>query len=138
MKQAVVHEKDIDNLDLNQAIARLQDIDNKQISLAVLASRLRYRNPVIPNIGTNSYDHQSTQLTTTQGGDAMDLSAVNVRPHGPLTPQEKERRRKLGLCIYCGETGHVIRNCPIKPPGGPISASTFDTGSINKRDSEKV
>ncbi|POS81975.1 hypothetical protein EPUL_006623 [Erysiphe pulchra] len=138
LKQAVVHEKDIDNLDLDRAIARLQDIDNKQRSLAALASKLRYRSPVIPSISASSYDYQSTQLTTTQGGDAMDLSAVNVRPHGPLSPQEKERRRKLGLCIYCGGTGHVIRNCPIKPPSAPGSASTFYTSSNVKGDSEKA
>lgn len=39
-----------------------------------------------------------------------------------LTQQEKERRRKLNLCLYCGNGGHYADNCPAKasrssPPG---------------------
>ena len=32
----------------------------------------------------------------------MDLSASR----GKVAPQERERRRKMGLCYYCGEAGH--------------------------------
>jgi hypothetical protein len=28
-----------------------------------------------------------------------------------LSPQEKEERMQKGLCLYCGEPGHVIANC---------------------------
>ncbi|KAL6074379.1 hypothetical protein STEG23_012129 [Scotinomys teguina] len=39
-----------------------------------------------------------------------------------LTQEEKERRRKLNLCLYCGSGGHYADNCPAKasknsPPG---------------------
>jgi len=33
-----------------------------------------------------------------------------------LTAREKERRRKLGLCDYCGEKGHPVARCPVCPP----------------------
>lgn len=41
----------------------------------------------------------------------MDLSAGR----GRLTQQERQRRRQLNLCLYCGEGGHMIRNCPTIP-----------------------
>lgn len=31
-----------------------------------------------------------------------------------LTPQEKRRRRSLGLCLYCGGQGHRAEGCPRK------------------------
>lgn len=46
---------------------------------------------------------------------------------GPLTDQEKERRRREGLCLYCGQAGHALDTCPVAPrssstnnrPSGP-------------------
>ncbi len=60
--------------------------------------------------------------TTTQGGNLMDLS----RNRGPLTPEEKQRRRSQGLCLYCGGTGHIASNCPnrglkIREIGNPVT-----------------
>ena len=31
---------------------------------------------------------------------------------GKLTPQERERRIKAGLCLFCGQSGHMARDCP--------------------------
>ena len=36
---------------------------------------------------------------------------------GPLTQEEKERRRKLLLCLYCGKPGHFARDCSVRPKG---------------------
>jgi hypothetical protein len=36
------------------------------------------------------------------------------KTHGPLSKEEKERRRKENLCLYCGSTDHQLDNCPIK------------------------
>lgn len=46
-------------------------------------------------------DNQSSNNTTT-------------RRFAPLTPEEKDRRKKLGLCLYCGDQGHNAVNCPRK------------------------
>uniref|UniRef100_A0A8C5LPW7 Uncharacterized protein n=1 Tax=Leptobrachium leishanense TaxID=445787 RepID=A0A8C5LPW7_9ANUR len=35
---------------------------------------------------------------------------------GPLTPEEKARRRALDLCFYCGGPLHRISACPLRPP----------------------
>lgn len=44
-------------------------------------------------------------------GDPMDLSAF----WGPLTAEEKDRRRKKKLCLYCGKHGHMAMACPVIP-----------------------
>ena len=42
-------------------------------------------------------------------GSAMDLSQAR---RGPLSPEEKERLDKLGLCRYCKKPGHQLNKCP--------------------------
>lgn len=39
-----------------------------------------------------------------------------VRPRGPLSQEERTRRRLANLCLFCGDGGHVVSNCPIAPP----------------------
>ena len=39
------------------------------------------------------------------------LMEIDATKHGPVTPEEKARRRSLGLCFYCGGQ-HLIDNCP--------------------------
>lgn len=52
--------------------------------------------------------HQSPAPT---GPAPMDLDAVRVRR---LTPEEKQRRRDQGLCLYCGGSNHFAQACPLK------------------------
>ena len=47
--------------------------------------------------------------------------------HGPLAPEEKQRRRDAGLCLYCANPGHIALNCPVKPAQGPhLNATMVD------------
>jgi hypothetical protein len=55
----------------------------------------------------------SPPATTSDGATPMELNYVS---RGRLTDAERERRRDNKLCNYCGEPGHVVRNCPIAPP----------------------
>uniref|UniRef100_A0A8C5MTM1 ribonuclease H n=1 Tax=Leptobrachium leishanense TaxID=445787 RepID=A0A8C5MTM1_9ANUR len=41
-----------------------------------------------------------------------------------LPPEEMARRRTNRLCLYCGQAGHVIRNCPEKTEGGGKKMNT--------------
>lgn len=34
--------------------------------------------------------------------------------HNALSPDEKMQRRQANLCLYCGGTGHFLRNCPVR------------------------
>ncbi|KAL0151259.1 hypothetical protein M9458_053450 [Cirrhinus mrigala] len=38
-----------------------------------------------------------------------------------LSPSERARRIWNHLCLYCGETNHVIRSCPVRPPRPAVS-----------------
>ena len=82
-------------------------------------------------------------------GDSMDLSATRTAPRpaipatlapsgaagaprrsfrrGPLSVEERDRRFRQGLCMYCGEPGHMAMSCPArpaKPRGAPLNART--------------
>ncbi|KAI7488145.1 hypothetical protein KC351_g2197 [Hortaea werneckii] len=66
--------------------------------------------------GNRKSTSQTTTTTTVSAGDPMDLSAVSgargARPPGPLTPKERAYRKAHNLCNYCGESGHLVSNCP--------------------------
>ena len=48
-------------------------------------------------------------MPTNDGSVPMEIDSV--RRFRPLNSEETERRRHEGLCLYCGEKGHVVRNC---------------------------
>ena len=41
----------------------------------------------------------------------MQIDTVRFKP---LTLEEKRRRMEEGLCLYCGDVGHKVGNCPKK------------------------
>jgi hypothetical protein len=52
----------------------------------------------------------------------MELNAIPDRRGQPkfkkLTPEEKERRRREGLCLYCGSNQHHLDGCNLRKPQG--------------------
>lgn len=57
--------------------------------------------------------------------NAMEVDALRTKR---LTPEEKQRRRDLGLCLYCGGKDHYANACPAK--GGSIQASVVSTADL--------
>jgi hypothetical protein len=57
-----------------------------------------------------------------QGPEPMDLNYVSDPREKPkftkLTPEEKERRRREGLCLYCGSNKHQLDGCNLRRPQG--------------------
>ena len=45
------------------------------------------------------------------GTEPMEVGSV----HSPLSKEERDLRRRNGLCLYCGKKGHFIRECTSKP-----------------------
>ena len=43
----------------------------------------------------------------------MDLDATNQRRYTNLSTQERERRIKNRLCLRCGKSGHMIKDCRV-------------------------
>ncbi|KAL0185720.1 hypothetical protein M9458_017390, partial [Cirrhinus mrigala] len=50
-----------------------------------------------------------------------------------LSLEERERRLRNNLCLYCGLAGHVRASCPTRPPRQPSSVSS-DKSSSNSCD----
>lgn len=44
----------------------------------------------------------------------VDMTKEQSKFSKKLTVEEKERRRRLNLCMYCGEGGHYLDKCPKK------------------------
>lgn len=112
LQQALIFERDIYSLEFNEAVSRLQDIDNRIQTFTRNIARLRPQGK--NNMMSKNMQPTSIPLTTTQGGDAMDLSTASVGPRAPLSDDEKNRRRELGLCFYCGKKGHRVERCFLK------------------------
>ena len=49
---------------------------------------------------------------TTSAPEPMEV----VETH--ITPQERQRRMRRGLCLYCGEVGHYKSQCQLRPTRG--------------------
>uniref|UniRef100_A0A3B3WGT0 Ty3 transposon capsid-like protein domain-containing protein n=1 Tax=Poecilia mexicana TaxID=48701 RepID=A0A3B3WGT0_9TELE len=63
------------------------------------------------------------------------LTSSHVEPmqigNTRLTPEERQRRLRSRLCIYCGEPNHVIGNCPV-PTGPAVKAGRLPAPSTAK------
>ncbi|KAI2667669.1 Transposon Tf2-9 polyprotein [Labeo rohita] len=57
-------------------------------------------------------------LSTETGPEPMQLGSTK------LTLEERERRLRSNLCLYCGQAGHIRANCPTRPPRPSSSVSS--------------
>lgn len=51
----------------------------------------------------------SSSVRTSSQEEPMQLGRAR------LSPEERQRRIGAGQCLYCGKTGHIIPNCPVRP-----------------------
>ncbi|KAL0146555.1 hypothetical protein M9458_058186 [Cirrhinus mrigala] len=84
------------------------------------------------SIGLESFLQRATQVS-------QQLAACQppgTAPHFPvpesmqvdstwLSHTERNRRITLGLCLYYGQRGHLLRTCPIRPPCPVVSTILF-------------
>ncbi|KAL0155255.1 hypothetical protein M9458_049518, partial [Cirrhinus mrigala] len=71
----------------------------------------------------------TSQLATEMSAQATKLSQHQEqlnrlsRPIGTtkLTTEERERRLRNNLCLYCGQARHIRATCPTRPPRPPTS-----------------
>ncbi|KAL0150390.1 hypothetical protein M9458_054207 [Cirrhinus mrigala] len=67
-------------------------------------------NRPLPNVFPN-------QPATSSALEPMQLGTTK------LTVEERERRIRNNLCLYCGQAGHIRATCPTRPPRPPTSVS---------------
>jgi Zinc knuckle len=63
-----------------------------------------------PSSGTSGPSGSSSTTTSTPKSTS-DLSS-KLGKNGTLTPQERQHRFNQNLCLFCGKTGHVAKDCP--------------------------
>jgi len=71
---------------------------------AAIAARLS------PYVSTSTSNGNQANLTNRP--IATDKTSSDLKQRPPLSDEERQRRRQLGLCLYCGGE-HMIANCPI-------------------------
>ncbi|KAL0146514.1 hypothetical protein M9458_058145 [Cirrhinus mrigala] len=59
-----------------------------------------------------------TLPSTLTAPEPMQLGATK------LTVEERERRLRNNLCLYCGQPGHLRATCPTRPPRPPTAVSS--------------
>jgi hypothetical protein len=62
-----------------------------------------------PSITTST----SVAPSVSTGPWPMDVDTLQAK--GPLSQAEKDRRRQNNLCLYCGQPGHQLKDCRLKP-----------------------
>ena len=63
-------------------------------------------------------------LPVSKGGSAMDLDTISRqrKNDGHLTQEAKNARIKLGRCIRCNKSGHIVKFCPLGSQSSSISS----------------
>lgn len=52
------------------------------------------------------------QVKKENAEDSGKTRSSHLTKDGKITQQERDRRMRLGLCMFCGENGHLRTNCP--------------------------
>src|SRR5260221_9068583 len=79
--------------------------------------------------------------TPTPDPDAMEIDIYSVlNSNGKLTPAKKSCCQKLNLCLYCGCSGHQVKECPSKQGKSSVAtiASIPSSGSSSSSDPENA
>uniref|UniRef100_A0A803J4Y9 CCHC-type domain-containing protein n=1 Tax=Xenopus tropicalis TaxID=8364 RepID=A0A803J4Y9_XENTR len=86
-----------------QLVSLVIRIDSRIKERQSLKSRVR-RSPV-----SSVLLPESSSTPSLLAEEPMQLGATR------LSPEERTRRRSAGLCFYCGQSGHLLKACPVKP-----------------------
>lgn len=105
---------------LEEAMSMAERVDNIHSAT--------YFNPRLSSFRSNS-----RPVNNSSGPTPMDLGAMKTSDRrenkgpGRLTPEERERLRKIGGCFYCRQTGHTLDQCPLRPER-PSFSKNFNKG----------
>lgn len=107
----------------NRLYERRHERRHSEPSRQATTSKFHRHRPQVPHYTSPSPQPRFVSPSAPTGPEPMQLSATKV--YKPLTPQEKEHRRKNRLCLYCGQPNHVAQFCPAKSK--PLAAKVYAT-----------
>lgn len=132
LKGLLVH-SDTQDMGLQKLASHCQKLDNRyRANLAASPQSVRPQGPAYSIPPVNRFFSSSPAPSSPpvypslSPSEPMDLSVVQTRLRGPLTPEEKQRQRENRLCLYCGQPNHIAAVCPSKPK---TALHTFSVGS---------
>lgn len=73
-----------------------------------LKERSEEARPLAPKSHSTIRRCSGSSISSDSSGAATQLG------HTRLNPEERQRRFRANLCLYCGGAGHVVRTCPVK------------------------
>ncbi|KAH9263144.1 hypothetical protein BASA83_013531 [Batrachochytrium salamandrivorans] len=133
IKDALVHFDTPSTLSL--AIQQAIKVDNRLYERRLERTEVRGVTPYSSQIGSfllPDHNHQLLGLPTLLGinpASTTTTSPMVVPPprssndmdidfarRGPLTSEERQQRMSRGLCLVCGQSGHLKANCPKSNP----------------------
>lgn len=68
------------------------------------------------NAPTVPRTYRAAALTAPIADPTSTTDRVGPTRKGPLTPEIRAELMRLGGCFYCRQLGHLVANCPDKPP----------------------
>ena len=123
---------DEDNLSTLSSVIRVaQQFERKSRDLHLQNFPPRFQSTYTPTRKETRVINEAS--TVNNGLIPMDLDGTSSFPRGPLSDDEKERRRNANLCLYCGRPGHKVSECPGKQRSGkaPTRSLTVRNTSSN-------
>lgn len=106
--------------ELKDTLAPLQkptDFDEYVTFCTTIDNRLHFRNlekkeETKTRSSSSSFPYsQASPSSSTPSNDVVPMEIDSIK-RGPITAEEKERRRAGGLCYYCGQGVHRADDCP--------------------------
>ena len=86
----------------------------------------RMERKVLSHASNFRSDSHSVQRVTNPPSNPPTSQPMEVdvlTSNGKLTKEERDRRMRLKLCLYCGVSGHRINNCPTKSSRSTVVAA---------------
>ena len=120
--------------DLDALVTLVIRIDNNLYALDLQKKKQTSK----PKNNTHQRSTSPAPYVSRSTGDASLASVpmeVDAVKHNPLTNSERERRKKNNLCLYCGNAGHKVNDCPElakKPKKEKIASTSASTSSAGK------
>ena len=89
------------------------------------------------NSRTSASSSSNAGSKTTSKDKPKNSISDKLGKNGKLTGDEREHRLKEGLCLYCGEKGHVAQDCPKSKAAKARAATVTAESKLDSVDSKK-
>uniref|UniRef100_A0AAQ4PPB8 ribonuclease H n=1 Tax=Gasterosteus aculeatus aculeatus TaxID=481459 RepID=A0AAQ4PPB8_GASAC len=87
-----------------------EDVDSLIALVVKIDKRLQDRGRSRPEYSAPVQRGQSTSAQQSSDGAEEPMQLGRTK----LSPEERQRRVREGRCLYCGQRGHYLSNCPVR------------------------